>query len=428
MHKNNIKKTGESYYYEKMDNGLEIYLLPNNRVKNFYLTLSTKFGSIHTDFKHGNKNISLPKGTAHFLEHILFNMPDGTNAFDYYSKNGANINAFTSYDVTCYEVYANSKFKDNLSYLLKYVYTPHFTKEIIASEKGIITEEIKMISDDPSSEIVYGMYRNIFLKDERQFLISGTVSDVKKITLDDIENAYEAFYQPENMVLIITGNFKPEEASAIVSETLKDFAFSKYTAPIIKEEKEPFKVVNPYEEKLMVVDKHKVTIGLKIPKSNFKALKLSDLELRLYLNLIMRINFGATSLLKEELVSNGIIMDSISTHLTITNEYVVLALMASTDYPDYFIKKVQEKLAKLEVSTVELERKIKSTLSNLIMSFDEIENVNMDIQDDIINYGKYVNDIYDYYQNLEVETAKKVIDKLSKHLVSITILKPKEDK
>ena len=71
-------------------------------------------------------------------------MPDGSSAHDYFSQIGSNVNAFT-YDVTCYEVYANNKFKENLSYLLKFVYTPYFTKELVNGEKGIITEEIKMI-------------------------------------------------------------------------------------------------------------------------------------------------------------------------------------------------------------------------------------------------------------------------------------------
>jgi len=426
MNKIKVKKTGETCYYEKLKNGLEIYLLPNNKVKNFYITLSTKFGSIHTDFKIGNQNHSLPKGVAHFLEHILFNMPDGTNAFDYFSAIGSSINAFTSYDVTCYEVYANTKFKENLSYLLEYVYTPYFTKEIVAGEKGIIIEEIKQIKDNPSSELLYGMFRNIFVKDAHQYLISGTIDDIKKITLEDVKLAYDTFYPPENMFLIITGNFNPEEAIAITTETLKDYTFPKYQKPVIKKVKEPFKVTKEYEEITLPVDKEKITIGIKIPKSNFKALKLSDLELKMYLNLIMRINYGNTSQLKEELTSNGIITESISTFLTVTDEYIIQAIISSTEYPEYYIKRIQEVFSHLQIDQQEIDRKIKSSISNLIMSFDEIEVVNNDIQDDIVSYGKYINDIYLYYRRLNYETAKKVIEKLDKYVISITVLKPQE--
>lgn len=427
MKKTAIKKTGEYVYTETLDNGLIIIMLPNYKVKNYYATLSTNFGSIHTNFKFEGKSYKLPKGIAHFLEHLLFNMPDGTSAHDYFSQMGSNINAFTSYDVTCYEVYANSKFKENLSYLLKYVYTPYFTKELVNNEKGIITEEIKMITDNPSSEIVYGMFKNLFIKDERQHLISGTIEDINKITADDLNTAYDAFYHPENMFLIITGNFKPEEAIAIAIDTMKDFEFSEYNKPILKEVNEPYKVNNEYLEKEMPVDKEKVTIALKIPKSNFKTLKLTELELRLYINLIMRINFGITSLLKEELLSGGIITGSISSFLTLTDEYAVQAIMSSTEYPDYFIKRVKETLDNLFLSEEEINRKIKSSISNLIMSFDEIELVNNDIQDDMLNNGKYITDIYTHYRNLNYETAKKVMEKLKNNIMAITILKPKED-
>ncbi len=66
MKKTKIKNTGEYVYTEKLKNGLEVIMIPNNKVKNFYLTLNVKFGSIHTNFKfEGNKpnaSISLASG------------------------------------------------------------------------------------------------------------------------------------------------------------------------------------------------------------------------------------------------------------------------------------------------------------------------------------------------------------------------------
>jgi len=428
MNKIDIKKTGEVLYHEKLDNGLDIYMVPNEKQENFYITLNTKYGSVHTDYKYKGKDYKNPKGIAHFLEHILFNMPDGSNAFDYYAKLGSNINAFTSFDITCYEVFANNNFKDNLSYLLEYVYTPYFTKEMVEGEKGIITEEIKMLQDNPGSELVYGLYRNIFVNDQRKYLISGTVSDVKKINLGMIETVYEAFYHPENMFLIITGNFNPEEAIAITIESLKDIEFPKYSKPVIKKTKEPFSINKELEEKLMPVDKYNVSFGVKIPKSNFKTLKLTELELKIYLNLILKINFGRTSLLKEELTSNGIITSNISTHITTTDDYFVLALVSATEYPEYLIKRFNEKLVDLHISKEETERKKKVSISNLILNFDEIESVNSDIQDDIISYDKFINDIYLQFKKIDSTVAEKVIKKMSKHLLSITILKPKEEK
>lgn len=427
MEKQNIKGVNEPFYYDKLDNGLEVYMVPNLKVKNFYITLNVKFGSIYTKFTYKDKIYNLPKGVAHYLEHLTFNMPEGS-AFDYFGKLGSNVNAFTSYDVTCYEVFANNNFKDNLAYLIKYVNTPYYTKEMINNERGIITEEIKMYEDNPETELYYGLFNNLFINDEHQYLISGTIGDVKKITLDDVLNAYEAFYHPANMFITITGNFNPEEALAIINEGYSLLKINKYYKPEIKAIKEPFKVKMAYTTKEMNVDIPKVSIGFKIPKENFKSLKISNLEIKLYINLYIRVNYGITSILNDELQSNKILTEPISTALTETEEYYIETIIGSTNYPDYFIKKVKETFTNGSVNNDDLNRKVNASISNLIMMFDDIEEVNMEIEDDVISYGKYINEIYDINKDLNIVNMEKVIHKLKKNISSISILKPKNFK
>ena len=394
MNKIEILGAKETLYVEHLDNGLDIYMIPNNKVKNYYVTLNTKFGSIHTDFEYDGKDYSLPNGIAHFLEHLTFNLPD-ENAFEHFSNLGASVNAFTSYDVTCYEVFANSRFKENVEYLIKYVYTPYFTKELVNSEKGVILEEVKMYKDRPSIQVVNSIFDNLYINDKHQFLVGGTVEDVKDIKLEDIEIAYKAFYHPENMFMILTGDFNPEEAVAIINDSMNKFKFDEYIKPVLK---------------------------------NFKSLKLSKVEIKMYLNLISRINFGKTSILLEELTDNSIISDEISTMLIETEDCYVQVFIASTDYPDYLIKKLKDAYDNLAVSEEEIERKVKSTLSSFILMFDSIEYTNGEIQDDVIEYGQYLSDVYSVYKKLNIDTANDVIDCLEKRLCSVSVIKPKEKK
>ena len=81
-----INKTNETLYYEKLNNGLEVYIVPNKFQKNFYITFTTKFGSINTEFKTSNDKTfkKVPNGIAHYLEHLMFNMEDGTGLKDIY--------------------------------------------------------------------------------------------------------------------------------------------------------------------------------------------------------------------------------------------------------------------------------------------------------------------------------------------------------
>ena len=418
----------EKLYTYTLDNGLKIYMVPNNKTKNFYITLSTKYGSIYTNFEYNGKKYDMPKGIAHYLEHLLFNMPDGTTAHDYFSKLGANINAFTSFDITCYEVFANANFKECLSYLTEYVYTPYFTKEMVNNERGIITEEINMYEDKPGTQLMYGTYNNIFIKDERQYLVSGTVSDVKKITKEDLEICYEAFYHPENMFMIITGNFDPNEAVAIVSEVMSKKDFSKYNKPVLKFKKEPFEVKTKHFERCMNVNIPKVSVGFKVPKNAFKGLKIDERKVRLYFNLYMRVQFGITSYLRDELQSSKVITGGLSMNLLDTEDYYVEVITASTEYPDYFIKRVKETFDERDINEEDVIRKVNASVSNLIMYFDDIEGVNSQIQDDVIDFGEYMYNIYDVYKSLNIEDAREVVKRLNKHITTETIIKPLEEK
>ena len=423
MKKIEILGAKETLYIEHLDNGLDIYMVPKKNLKNYYATLSVKYGSIYTNYKFNGKVYNDPKGIAHYMEHLKFNMPD-KDVFDVFSKLGSYANAFTSNDVTCYEVFANSKFKENISFLVKYVYTPYFTKELINKERGIISEEIKMYDDDPSTYLTSGLLQNIFINDERRYLVAGKVDDIKEITKEHIENVYNAFYKPENMFMIITGNFNPEEAVAIISETMKDIEFKEYIKPELKLANEPFKINNEYSEKEMNVTKPKVSIGFKIPKNNFKSLKLSNLELKIYINLIMRVNFGSTSLLNDEMKSNGIISSSISTRLIDTKDYYVQCFYGETEYTDYFIKRIKETFNNLSINEESINRKIKSSISSLVYLFDNIEETNLEIQNDILNYGTVITDSYTIFKSLELDIANKIINKLSKNLVSVNVIKP----
>ena len=84
---------------------------------------ATNFGSVVREFTLNGKRIQLPAGTAHFLEHKMFESEQG-DAFDLYAKTGAAANAFTSYDRTCYIFTATGMTDENLDILLNMVGHP----------------------------------------------------------------------------------------------------------------------------------------------------------------------------------------------------------------------------------------------------------------------------------------------------------------
>lgn len=424
MKKIKLENTYEVLYYDKLDNGLEVYMLPNNNVNKFYLTLNTRFGSINTKFKYDNKEYDMPKGIAHYLEHLSFNMENGS-VFDHYSKIGSSINAFTTYDITSYNVTSNNRFKENLEYLLEYVYTPYFTKELFQSEKGVIEEEVKMYKDDPGMTIVNGTLNNVFVNDERKYLVGGTVKDVKSIKLEDVITCYNAYYNPKNMFLIITGNFNPNEALAITSEQMNKLNIDNDFNVKDIYPKEPEKVNKKEEIIKMNVDKPKVSIGIKIPKNNFKNLKLDNYLLKIYISSILDINFGNTSLLLEEL-QKGSIVDDLDYTVIESNDYFIVLILSSTYYPEYFKDKIIEKFNSLNIEDSDLKRVAKVNISNYILLFDSVVAVNNYIMDEVMDNNEVNTGFMNIMRNLNIDTCKKILTKLNNYDYTICKIMPKE--
>ena len=120
------KEIGEKYYYLQHKSGLDVYVVPK-KMSTSYAIFGTKFGSIDNRFALDGKEIVLPDGIAHFLEHKMFEQEDGTDAFLRFAKTGANANAYTTFERTCYLFSATSKFYESLEILLDFVSHPFFT-------------------------------------------------------------------------------------------------------------------------------------------------------------------------------------------------------------------------------------------------------------------------------------------------------------
>ena len=149
--------TGDSYYKIKHQSGLDIYVYPKEGYKSSYAIFGTKYGSINTCFSvDGKEKITVPDGIAHYLEHKLFESEEG-DAFVRYAETGANANAYTSFEKTCYLFSCTDKLEQSLEILLDFVQSPYFTAQTVAKEQGIIGQEIKMYDDDPNWRVMFNM-------------------------------------------------------------------------------------------------------------------------------------------------------------------------------------------------------------------------------------------------------------------------------
>ena len=133
------------------------------------------------DFCLNGQTVHLPAGVAHFLEHKMFEDEDG-DAFAKFAKTGANANAFTSFDRTCYLFTATEQLDESLDVLLGMVGRPYFTEQTIAKEQGIIGQEIKMYDDSADWRLITGLCECLYHSHPIRSDIAGTVESIAEIT------------------------------------------------------------------------------------------------------------------------------------------------------------------------------------------------------------------------------------------------------
>ena len=253
------KRMNEEYYRMKHSSGLEIIVYPKKGFNSTYASIGTKFGSVYSKFMFNGREITVPDGTAHYLEHKLFESEDG-DAFSKYAKVGASANAFTSFDMTCYLFSCTDNFKESLEILLDLVQSPYFTDETVAKEQGIISQEIKMYDDSPDWRVMMNLLTGLYHNHPINKDIAGSSSAQKTINPEILYECYNSYYNLNNMVLAVVGAADPYEVLRIADEKLKpsETVDTKVVFP-----DEPYKIVKPYTEQILPVGVPQFELGFK---------------------------------------------------------------------------------------------------------------------------------------------------------------------
>ena len=220
MNKLDFPRIGESLYTETLPNGLRVYVLPKKGFSRSVAMFATHYGGADRRFLLDGQWHDSPAGVAHYLEHKMFDMPDGSNALMELTARGASANAFTSTDVTAYYFSCTENFSENLDLLLRFVSTPYYTEESVQKEQGIISQEIRMTEDSAGTALYYGLMSCLFDHHPGRESVAGTVESIAEITPDILYACHAAFYRPCNMVLICVGDVDKDAVCAMAADIL----------------------------------------------------------------------------------------------------------------------------------------------------------------------------------------------------------------
>lgn len=375
MEKLPFSQLAENLYFEKLDNGLHVYLLPKEGFHKTYATFTTKYGSIDNKFVPlGEEDfLTVPDGIAHFLEHKLFEKEHG-DVFQDFSKQGASANAFTSFTRTAYLFSSTSNVDENLETLLNFVQEPYFTEKTVEKEKGIIGQEITMYDDNPDWRAYFGLIENMFHEHPVKIDIAGTKESIAKVTADLLYTCYETFYHPSNMLLFIVGPMDPDKMMKFVKENQAKKTFK--DPQQIKREygHEPNSVAEKKKVLKMNVHTSKCLVGVKETTPNNQGADLLKHELTV--NIILDFLFGKSSINHEELYNDGLIDETFSYDYTGEHGFGFAMLGGDTSNPDQLQEKLEGILLNFDSKSMtddDLERTKKKKIGAFLRALNSPE-------------------------------------------------------
>ena len=193
-------------------------------------------------------------GISHFIEHMQFKGTKTRYAFeisDAFDRLGAQVNAFTGKDITCYYSKCTSDHTaESFDILADLFLNATYPEEEMEREKGVVCEEISMNEDTPEDLCLDLLSRAFYGKENYGRNILGTTKNVKGFTVSDIQNYKKARYCPENIVISFAGGVDATTAQALVETyfgSLEKGAFEKRT-PVLGAKKQSLVKTKPIEQ------------------------------------------------------------------------------------------------------------------------------------------------------------------------------------
>lgn len=412
----------QKIYYEKLSNGLDVYVMPNKTSNRYHIELVTRYGSDIDEFIPVKEKsyVKIPHGLAHFLEHKAFDMPEG-DAINYFTKKGIYANASTNYFCTKYYLDGKKFFASALDYLLTMVFTPYFKDESINNERGIISQEIQMY-DDEVDWILDRCARECLLHNILKGSIAGTKEDLKLINSDIMNKVYDTFYQPSNMFLIVSGNVFPKKVfDTVRNNKALNGHISNY--PIVyKEEKEDVTVKEEYKELKANVLIPKLKYTFKLDMESFK-FNNQD-KLKMYLGLLFTHLFSEGSNFDETITFKNLSTSYFCEHLFFKNIYL-FSLEIDSEYADLVIEEINKVLANIDISESDFERLKKVWYSLMIRSIDNIVDMAESLSNDLIK-GTNEFDAHLLIDSLRYDELSDILKQTDFSNKSLVLMLPKE--
>lgn len=406
MNKQIYSDIAETIYSKTLDNGLTVLLLPKEEMSKIYGLFSTDYGSMDQTFTpiDEDKEITVPQGIAHFLEHKLFEKKD-RDVFADFGRQGASPNAYTSFTETAYLFSATSNLEKNVETLLDFVQDPYFSEASVEKEKGIIGQEIKMYDDQADWQSFMGTIKSMFHNHPVKHDILGTIESIETITKEDLYTCYHTFYHPGNMTFFLAGNFNAEKMMTLIEDNQTSKSFTKMDEIERGNISEPKHVAMKENKIIMPVSIPKCTIGIK--ESSTELTGEAFLKRELLQKFVLDYFFSKSGPFYEELYDAKLIDNSFSLSTSLEKDFGYTLISSDTNDPDAFASKVKELLLRtnnISLTADEFSTMKKKRIGMLLRAMNSLEF----IAGQYTHYYKFDIDLFEIIPAIQALTIEEV--------------------
>jgi len=202
----------EEFY---LDNGLRVIVNENHKAPIIKTMLWYKVGAMDEPQKKG--------GLAHLLEHLMFRGTYNVSASSFRElmlKNGVDFNAFTTKDWTVYHALSDiSRLELVLALEADRMTNLKVDEEAFFGERKIVYEERQQrVENNPKSQFSEEVTRILWKNTPYEHPVSGDLEEIKNLTKEDALAFYKRFYSPQNAILLLSGDIKPQEAKLLAEK------------------------------------------------------------------------------------------------------------------------------------------------------------------------------------------------------------------
>lgn len=195
----------ETIYQWQTPSQMTVLLVHKPEFVNQAVGVGTTLSGLTSTIDLNGERLTLKPGLAHFLEHQLFESDAGSIMNDF-TEVGASVNAYTSYHETVYYFATTNSLKKPLHLLMDMMVDAKLTQQSVQKEKGIIIQELAMYEQMPEARLIRETFANLYENHPLKFDIGGSAESVSATELKDLMQAYDLFYNPKNLVMVIVSH------------------------------------------------------------------------------------------------------------------------------------------------------------------------------------------------------------------------------